>query len=445
MNNRACMIAVIVCLAFGTVAHSAVLSVQGHLANGGASLDGAHPAVFSLHSSSTGGSALWTEADTIVVVGSLFNLYIGRNTSLPDSLLLGSEMWWEVTVDGQVLSPRVSYHAPPQTPGSSSLWVTSGANATLTSGNVGIGTATPQASLQIERTASGEASTILLRSNRPGTGPYGLLQFQNTLASEGGIAAEIAAVRPIALWGQESDLLFSTNPGSPSPALVERLRITKDGYVGIGTSTPRERLEIYDGRLLLTGSDPHDTAKLYFINTAAGGNRGWAWQALDNGQFELEEFGVANNRVTISPGGNVGIGAPSPGQRLYVAGDLTVTGTKCRAVHDPEHGTLYFNAVESAEALFTTSGRAQLVDGRCHIELSPKWLAGVTVTSEHPLDVSNVTFYGPHGDWYVVPGTTGFDIVEKTGASVRVFWSAQARQRGYEDLYLNNPATALQP
>ena len=116
---------------------------------------------------------------------------------------------------------------------------------------------------------------------------------------------------------------------------------------------------------------------------------------------------------------------------------LNVTGTKCRAVEDTKYGTLYYNAVESGNAIFTTSGRARLVNGRAHVELDLRWLAGVTIDEHHPLDVTSVVFYGPHGQWYAKPGTSGFEIVESTGATVEFFWTLQASQKGYEDRYLD--------
>jgi hypothetical protein len=209
------------------------------------------------------------------------------------------------------------------------------------------------------------------------------------------------------------------------------MRLDASGNVGIGTSAPREKLEVYDGRILLTGSGPHDTAKLYFINTAAGGNRGWAWQALDDGAFELEEYGVANNRITVSPGGNVN-----------VAGSLTVGGTKCRAVEGTKYGTLYYNAVESGHALFTLDGEAQLKDGVGWVQLDPKWLAGATINDSHPMQVW-ITFYGPHGDYYVdrANSNDGFKVIDPSRSNSAFGWKVEARQKGYEDRYLDAPGS----
>jgi hypothetical protein len=83
-----------------------------------------------------------------------------------------------------------------------------------------------------------------------------------------------------------------------------------------------------------------------------------------------------------------------------------------------------------------------LARGRCHVALDPKWLAGVTIDSTHGLEVASVVFYGPHRDWYAVPGPGGFDVIESSGANTQFFWTVQARQKGYEDVFLNqgNPS-----
>jgi hypothetical protein len=145
--------------------------------------------------------------------------------------------------------------------------------------------------------------------------------------------------------------------------------------------------------------------------------------------------------------GPVGINTNSPGAMLSVNGNvdiggaLNVSGAKCRVVHTDQFGDVFYNAVESGEAIFTTSGRANLENGKCHVELDPKWLAGATIDGRHPLDVTTITPYGQLGNWYVVPGTTGFDLIDPSGSSAGFFWSVQARQKGYEDRYLDAPSS----
>jgi hypothetical protein len=129
---------------------------------------------------------------------------------------------------------------------------------------------------------------------------------------------------------------------------------------------------------------------------------------------------------------------------VSIGGSLTVTGTKCRGVEGTTYGTLYYHAVESGHALFSSDGGGQLVNGTCHIELDPKWLAGVTVDAQHPLRVS-VTFTSENSDgFYVRKGATGFDVIGPAGSNATFDWEVKARQKGYEALYLDSPRAAAE-
>jgi len=293
-------------------------------------------------------------------------------------------------------------------------------------GNVGIGTLAPNHPLEAHSTTPGQVGYFHSTSTS-GTN-YGLDAGAQGVGAETNIGAYLYA----------------------SGAASNHAIIVPDGYgnVGIGTTSPQSahRLEV---RTTYTG-------KAAFLRSDAtyGDNIGVDAEAFGSGAATniggwFAASGAANNYALIVPPGNgdVGIGTITPNAKLHVIGDalingaLTVSGTKCRTVEGTKFGTLYYNAVESGEAIFTTSGRAKLENGKCHVELSPKWLAGVTIDDQHPLDVTTVTFYGPHGDWYVVPGTTGFDLVDPSRSTASFFWAVQARQKGYQDLYLDRPET----
>src|SRR5436190_14685405 len=95
--------------------------------------------------------------------------------------------------------------------------------------------------------------------------------------------------------------------------------IRGDGSVGIGTSNPSKPLgirAIRSGEELLGFEDPTGATK-WHINQNLGGN---------NPGLNFVETGVADGRLFIKAGGNVGIGTVTPQARLEVAGDLKVTG-----------------------------------------------------------------------------------------------------------------------
>ena len=52
-----------------------------------------------------------------------------------------------------------------------------------------------------------------------------------------------------------------------------------------------------------------------------------------------------------------------------------------------------------------------------------------------------ITLYGPHGDYYVERGRTGFTLIDPSGSNTTFGWKVEARQKGYENRYLDNPST----
>ena len=310
-----------------------------------------------------------------------------------------------------------------------------GDRVTIKGRYVGIGTTSPALSLDLQTNGDGIATS--------GNSPLGGVRlrgstFYNTVLDMG-IGADGVGNNT---WLQATDATdlsqgysLSLNP--------------KGGNVGIGTANPVSMLNLRRaGGPQITLEDNTATGRIGSIRFASGYNGYNAWSGVEawgTGGLDQQDlrffttYGSNSEKMRITAFGYVGIGTSSPAVKLHVVGDFTATGTKCREVETAEYGKLYYNAVESGNAIFTTSGRARLENGRARIVLDPKWLAGVTIDVRHPLDVTSVVFYGQHDNWYAVPGTDGFDVIESTGANVELFWTVQACQKGYEDLYLNRP------
>lgn len=89
------------------------LSYQGVLTdNSGNPLNGSYNITFKLYSSSSGGSAIWQETQSLNVNNGLLNAYLGSVTNL--SIEFGSTYWLGVTVDaGTELTPRVELTSVP--------------------------------------------------------------------------------------------------------------------------------------------------------------------------------------------------------------------------------------------------------------------------------------------------------------------------------------------
>jgi hypothetical protein len=102
------------------------------------------------------------------------------------------------------------------------------------------------------------------------------------------------------------DMIFSTNVGDflrPNDWL-ERMRITKDGYVGIGTADPSEILHV-EGNLFL--GKANESTRYIKMPRTAGGN---------NGNLEIQAGGVTASSGTAWQGGNL----------VLRAGDLNTAG-----------------------------------------------------------------------------------------------------------------------
>ena len=103
-------------------------------------------------------------------------------------------------------------------------------DAIFPSGNVGIGTTSPGAQLEINNPGGSSSATFRLQG-----GIGGQIQFRNNSFPVGTIST-----------GATGTMTFSTGTGSSS-ATSSRITILSSGNVGIGTTTPASKLEVDGG------------------------------------------------------------------------------------------------------------------------------------------------------------------------------------------------------
>jgi hypothetical protein len=102
-------------------AQSKKISVQGFLkdANGKAVADGSQNITFKLYTVATGGTAAWTDDQTINVYGGVYSAQLGSVANPVDGLNWGSATYFVgVTVQGTELSPRTELTFAPYSLGS---------------------------------------------------------------------------------------------------------------------------------------------------------------------------------------------------------------------------------------------------------------------------------------------------------------------------------------
>jgi hypothetical protein len=97
------------------------------------------------------------------------------------------------------------------------------------------------------------------------------------------------------------------------------MRIAGDGNVGIGTTSPSEKLEV-------AGQYGNTTLSGHAIGfTRAGGNYLWAKTSGGDLRFTVNGNPIGSASMIISSSGNVGIGATSPSEKLEVTGPIGST------------------------------------------------------------------------------------------------------------------------
>ena len=193
-----------------------------------------------------------------------------------------------------------------------------------TSGNVGIGTDAPAATLQVNKTAAGEYMRV-------GSGATRELTFTSYTAVSDHAGHKINAS------SGNGEIRLQTNT-------ADRLTITSGGNVGIGTVTPGAPLHVYSNGttntpepILCLGSNTSNIPVLQFSESVnAGFNTGMSIQYRgDYGAGDANALGIhaigadattsGAAVATFKSGGKVGIGTTDPTEILEVVSDSDPT------------------------------------------------------------------------------------------------------------------------
>jgi hypothetical protein len=230
-------------------------------------------------------------------------------------------------------------------------------------GQLSIGDNTPGGKLDVHQTSSndvarfttyGNVNSILLRrtqgtktSPSPTSGANTVLGRFDAQGYDGSGFTSAARIEMAtdATGGTSSDMpgriTFSTTPDG-SGTLVERMRITNNGDVGIGTAIPSHKLEVIDTSQSTSwvvsrfqGRHP-STSHFIFQNQnngyAAVQVRGTEGAGTKYINFQIEPNGNDKGGIFGNVGsfyldvGNVGIGTTTPNNRLVVLGGSIVWG-----------------------------------------------------------------------------------------------------------------------
>jgi hypothetical protein len=201
-------------------------------------------------------------------------------------------------------------------------------------GAVGIGTAIPLSKLHVKsgpglgtasRVEADGDSTIILVSDSDGD--FGGRYMSQFLMSE-----------------EEGNLYFRT--GDP---IQVRMTITQDGYIGVGTTSPGEKLDV-NGDIIASGTICDSTG---CIGGGGGdltgsGTTGYItkWTGATN---------LGNSSVIFDSGSKIGIGTESPDYKLDVSGNLRVDSK----LIGPDDTALTLQAADGRAIIFNTDGAVE--------------------------------------------------------------------------------------
>ncbi len=213
--------------------------------------------------------------------------------------------------------------------------------------NVGIGTTSPLSKLHIEESTN-DADALMIRQTAGASGSVqgkvhiGMNHFNSTNPSVR-ITAEEYDVSDY-----RGNLAFSTRAGTSDVAPTEKMRITHDGLVGIGTASPGNKLEVR-GDIAVAISDTQDIIKL-----SDAGNDGsieiYTGEATPTLRTKIVSYG--DTYFNAASTGRVGIGTTSPQRKLHVSTgntdmaarfeNTTSNGTVMELISSGDSSTLYF-------------------------------------------------------------------------------------------------------
>mgnify|MGYP003631495400 CR=1 FL=1 len=210
---------------------------------------------------------------------------------------------------------------------------------------VGIGTSSPENRLHVQQTGlfTGIHSTAGIRIKSDGGSAID--NYHGTIAlSRGTGSVAISAVQEAA----DSDVMgmaFFTHPsGTGGDAAVEKMRLDKNGNLGIGATSPGAKLDVSQtttGIGAIIGNTTHNS-QLQIYTAAAGKNSEiWFGDAdsdnvgaidYDHNTNEMAFSTNGSQKVVIESGGDFGINTTNPSYKLDVVGDARSThfrdGTK---------------------------------------------------------------------------------------------------------------------
>ena len=195
------------------------------------------------------------------------------------------------------------------------------------SGNVGIGTNSPGAKLDVRG-----SSTFLVDA----TNPTAWISVDSGLTT-GSVYSQWNTTSSIGISGT-----YTNHPYTFVTNNTERMRIDSSGNVGIGTASMVTKLTV-NGNATLYGTNPYitfssayNTTPAYIQNYTSTGELQFYTKGTGSDGYMTFWTGAGTERMRIGSSGNVGIGTSSPALTLSLSGG---TGTGPATSGTTQNGT----------------------------------------------------------------------------------------------------------
>ena len=352
------------------------ISYQGYLKNGGTAVTGTHDIAFNIYTVSTGGTSIWSETfPSLTFANGNFSVVLGKTTALTFTPL--NTLYVGITIDATPeISPRVEltgslYSLGLALPYAASINSTQPVLNLTNSGTGNVITATGKiqatsfqgdgslltgvTSIAADGSVTGGtagpgvkiATTTITDANISNSAAIAGTKINPNFGAQNviGNALTATAFSPIGAqqgaylqWNRSSGegetwLLNQRGSGgatagirfgdaSSANVVTEWMRIIQNGNVGIGTTSPGQKLSVQGG-VNVDNGDAGNGSIVNGLSFGFGSGEGIASKRNPGGnQFGLDFYTQTVNRMSITNTGNVGIGTTNPAEQLHLSGRI---------------------------------------------------------------------------------------------------------------------------